>query len=250
MARMSPITARRTYGRTASHDVQFCDDAIRVVLRTRFAGPQDRNTRSALDGVVALLLPPMDPESAHVRARDLSTLIFSESDINYARYWMSYGGLMHGYDESVGSFGMMNRVGATSQGSPQSLNAVLNHSSRTQILRRASLVAMTIGLAATGSPGSAARSSAYLAAEPFPCRLTTQELVELLKMPTCFGTARRVVLDHLGNRYGRRFVNHWAFVRFARDQGLDLDFTTPPQRPDPGESVKRMLEILDRPDAK
>ena len=65
-------------------------------------------------------------------------------------------------------------------------------------------------------------------------------------MPTCFGPARRVVLDHLGNRYGRRFVNHWAFVRFAREQGLGLDFTTPPKRPDPKESVERMLVILAR----
>jgi len=74
-------------------------------------------------------------------------------------------------------------------------------------------------------------AAARLWAEPFPCRLTTQELVDLLKMPTCFGAARRVVLDHLGNRYGRRFVNHWAFVRFATDQKLNLDFTTPPRRP-------------------
>ena len=53
------------------------------------------------------------------------------------------------------------------------------------------------------------------AAEPWPCRLTTQELVDLLKMPTCFGQARRVVLDHLGNIHGRRFTNHWEFVRRA-----------------------------------
>ncbi len=70
-------------------------------------------------------------------------------------------------------------------------------------------------------------------AEPFPCRLTTEELVELLKMPTCFGRAHRVVLDHLGNRYRRRFVNHWAFVRFAMGRKLELDFTTPPKRPNP-----------------
>jgi hypothetical protein len=69
-------------------------------------------------------------------------------------------------------------------------------------------------------------------------------------MPTCFGKARRIVLDHLGNRYSRHFVNHWAFVRLAREQGLGLDFTTPPKRPDPRESVKRMLEILDRSDAR
>jgi len=76
------------------------------------------------------------------------------------------------------------------------------------------------------------------------------ELLDLLKLPTCYGTARRVVLDHLGNRYGWRFVNHWAFVRYAQEQGLDLDFATPPKRPDPRESVKRMLEILDRSDVK
>ncbi len=87
----------------------------------------------------------------------------------------------------------------------------------------------------------------FVSSDPFPCRLTTQELIELLKMPTCFGKARRVVLDHLGNRYGQRFVYHWAFVRYAQEQGLDLDFATPPKRPDPRESDKRMLEILDEP---
>jgi hypothetical protein len=69
------------------------------------------------------------------------------------------------------------------------------------------------------------------AAEPLPCRLTDQELVELLKMPTCFGPARRVVLDQLENRYKRRFCNHWAFVRYAEENGLNLDFKTPPKRP-------------------
>ena len=54
------------------------------------------------------------------------------------------------------------------------------------------------------------------------------------------------MLDRLGNRYGRRFVNHWAFVRFAAEKGLELDFNTLPRRPDPGESVRRVLEILDR----
>jgi len=86
--------------------------------------------------------------------------------------------------------------------------------------------------------------------KPLPCRLTTQALVELLKMPTCFGEGRQIVLDHLGNRYGRRFFNHWDFVRFAREKNLGLDLTTPPKRPDPKESVKRMLEILDRKEAR
>lgn len=67
--------------------------------------------------------------------------------------------------------------------------------------------------------------------EPLPCRLSTQELVELLKMPTCIGPARRVVLDQLQNRYRQQFADHWAFVRFAQEQNLGLDFTSPPKRP-------------------
>jgi hypothetical protein len=70
------------------------------------------------------------------------------------------------------------------------------------------------------------------AAEPPPCRLSTQQLVELLKMPTCFGEARHVILDCLGNRYRHTFSDVWAFVRFAKEQNLDLDFISPPQRPE------------------
>lgn len=80
------------------------------------------------------------------------------------------------------------------------------------------------------------------ATEPYPCRLTTQELVELLKMPTCFGATRRVVLDQLENIHGRRFANHWEFVRFARETGLTLDFISPPRRPDPKASRERSLD--------
>ena len=74
--------------------------------------------------------------------------------------------------------------------------------------------------------------AASLAAEPWRCRLTAQELVNLLKMPTCIGNARRVVLDQLGNLYGRRFANHREFVRFALEENLSFDLTTPPRRPD------------------
>jgi hypothetical protein len=55
------------------------------------------------------------------------------------------------------------------------------------------------------------------------------------------------VHDRMGNRYGRRFVNRWAFVRFAEEQKLGLDFTTPPERPNPEEFVNRVLEILSGP---
>ncbi len=94
---------------------------------------------------------------------------------------------------------------------------------------------------AAAGPGleQALAAAARIFAEPYPCRLSTEELVELLKMPTCFGGARRIVLDHLGNRYGRRFVNHWSFVRFATEQKLNLDFTTPPKRRNDTGSMER-----------
>jgi hypothetical protein len=71
------------------------------------------------------------------------------------------------------------------------------------------------------------------AAEPPPCRLSTQQLVELLKMPPWVGEARRLVLDQLGRRYRRPFADVWEFVRFAKERNLGLDFTSPPQRPEP-----------------
>jgi hypothetical protein len=63
------------------------------------------------------------------------------------------------------------------------------------------------------------------------CRLSTQQLVDLLKLPTCIGVVRRMILDQLERRYRRRFPDRWAFVHFAQEQKLDLDFITPPKRP-------------------
>jgi tRNA A-37 threonylcarbamoyl transferase component Bud32/predicted transcriptional regulator len=84
--------------------------------------------------------------------------------------------------------------------------------------------------AGTGHP-LAALALLIPAAEPPRCRLSTQQLVELLKLPTCIPEARRVVLDQLGNRYRRTFADQWEFVRFAEEQKLGLDFTSPVQRP-------------------
>jgi hypothetical protein len=125
------------------------------------------------------------------------------------------------------------------------LNSLLNAHTTETIRRRAAYLALGLSQLSAGQ----VPTLMVVATEPFPCRLTSQDLVELLKMPARFGPARRVVLDHLGNRYGRRFVNHWAFVRFATEQKLGLDFTTPPKRPDPKESIERMLKILDQAEA-
>jgi tRNA A-37 threonylcarbamoyl transferase component Bud32 len=115
--------------------------------------------------------------------------------------------------------------------SRDTLNLLLTAATRPQLRRRVLAMAGAVGTSANGPLASLPFVSS--GAEPLPCRFTTQELVDLLKMPTCAGEVRRALLDHLGNRYHRRFDTHWDFVRYDQEQGLNLDFTTPPQRPDP-----------------
>jgi hypothetical protein len=112
---------------------------------------------------------------------------------------------------------------------PEALDRFCIAATRPQVRQRAVALAAAVGISAHGPAPSLPLLPA--AGEPLPCRLSTQDLVELLKMPTCVGDVRRVILGHLGNRYRRRFDTHWDFVRYAQVQGLDLDFTTPPKRP-------------------
>jgi hypothetical protein len=94
-----------------------------------------------------------------------------------------------------------------------------------------------VSLRATSAAGAgqplAALPFLVRAAEPPACRLSAQQLVELLKLPGCVGAARRVVLDQLGNRYKRRFGDLWEFVGWAQENEPGLDLLTPPQRPGP-----------------
>jgi tRNA A-37 threonylcarbamoyl transferase component Bud32 len=114
----------------------------------------------------------------------------------------------------------------------QGLSAALSAVPPAEISARSAMAAATVAFpSGTGDP-LASLALLLPAAEPPPCRLSTEQLVELLKMPTCIPEARRVVLDQLGNRYRRTFANQWEFVRFAEEQKLGLDFTSPPKRPE------------------
>jgi hypothetical protein len=109
--------------------------------------------------------------------------------------------------------------------------ALLADSSRGEVRPRATAAAAAVGLAAQGP--FVALASLHTAGKPLPCRLSTQDLVDLLKMPTCFGPSRQAILQQLGNLHDQKFANHWEFVRYAQEhlQHLKLDFTTPPKRP-------------------
>jgi hypothetical protein len=126
---------------------------------------------------------------------------------------------------------LARQIVAASGSNESALEILITDAPRLPVRQRAVILTAAVGTGAggplTGLPFLPASRA------PFPCRLATQDLVDLLKLPTCVGGLRRVVLDQLGNRYGRRFETHWDFVRYAPEQGLDLDFTTPPKRPDP-----------------
>jgi hypothetical protein len=175
---------------------RMCASVVHTLLRAAGAETEGGN-QSLLEREVAKVMQTLDPELASSLSKKLVLDLCSDRNVNYFRY--------------------------------ENLDVLLSNASQPEVSRRAAAVATAVGLA--GAKPFAALPHLLAAAEPLPCRLSTQDLIELLKMPTCFGDARKVILKHLGNRYGRRFANHWEFVRFAREQRLDLDFTTPPKRP-------------------
>jgi tRNA A-37 threonylcarbamoyl transferase component Bud32 len=121
---------------------------------------------------------------------------------------------------------MSSRDPATQRSLGEGLSALLSPIAPADRRSRSAAAASAVAYLAGGAP------PLIPAAEPPPCRLSTQQLVELLKMPPFVGEPRRVVLDQLGNRYHRHFADVWEFVHFARENNLDLDFTSPPQRPE------------------
>jgi hypothetical protein len=211
--RMDPVDASR-----------LCEEAIGISMQVRAEDLQEWN-RNHIDFLVARLLRSLDSKTAKRRAHDLCMLMMGE--------WKNGMG-MRGM---MGLRGTMGMTGSFGSSDPETFRLVLADDSREQTRLRAARMAAAAGPGLEGALEAAARISA----EPRPCRLSTQDLVELLKMPTCIGAARQIVLDHLGNRHGWRFVNHWAFVRYATEQKLKIDFTTPPKRPDPKQILSAML---------
>jgi hypothetical protein len=191
---------------------RVCAEAARSYLRALEQGPDDA-ARCLATERLATLVQPLDSETATRAVRVLVRRIVS--DPNLANSPSSPG---PPGDSTPRVF------------NPDVLDRFLTKRTRPEVQPRTAAIAAALGTSARGpAPGLPLLPAAT---EPLPCRLSTQDLVELLKMPTCVGPVRRVVLDQLGNRYGRRFDTHWDFVRYAQEQGLDLGFTTPPTRPE------------------
>jgi hypothetical protein len=116
---------------------------------------------------------------------------------------------------------------------PEGLAALLTDLDHPEQRQRAVALTGALGRSPNGYGPLACLPLLRPALEPLPCRLSTPQLVELLKHPLFVNEARRIVLDQLGHRYGRRFADLWEFVAWAREHEPNLDLTTPPQRPRP-----------------
>jgi hypothetical protein len=116
------------------------------------------------------------------------------------------------------------------------LSEVLTQPAGPDLSARSGALLAAVGLPAGGGSPLAGLAGLAPALEPRPCRLSTPDLVGLLERPVCIGSARRVVLDQLENRYHRPFADPWEFVHFAQEQGLGLNFDTPSQRYPPSAS--------------
>jgi hypothetical protein len=178
---------------------EFTRVCAEVIATLRAAEPgTEGEERYTLQGGIAFLMQALDPEQAAPLARALVFDLCSRLDVNGNNHFPI-------------------------------VDASLTDAGRPEVSRRATALTTALGLAGAGPLATLPALPA--AGEPLRCRLSTQDLVELLKMPTCFGEARKVVLKHLGRRYGKEFASSWDFVRFAQEQHLDLDFTAPPKRP-------------------
>jgi hypothetical protein len=98
--------------------------------------------------------------------------------------------------------------------------------------RRPAAVAATLPASSSSAFALAAHVLVNPAFDPQPPPLPAQILVDLLKHPLCAGEARRIILGQLSRHYGRPFADQWDFVRYATDNKLGLDLTSPPTRPD------------------
>ncbi len=123
--------------------------------------------------------------------------------------------------------------GAISIQAPYLLSALLSGEPPLDIRNRAFTTVSALAILAGPRHSLTALSMLGVAAKPMTCRLSTQQLVELLKMPTCVVETRRIILAQLAIRYHRPFGDVWEFVRFAEVNLPDIDLTSPPQRPEP-----------------
>jgi hypothetical protein len=184
---------------------------------------------------VAARLPPRDAAQA---AAPLIQAIKDTKDDNTSRalaYLLSALGVrMEARDAAQVAITLLQ----VRRADPSTLSFMLSAIPPAELSSRFATVASAVALPTGNGHPLILLALSRPATVPLPCRLSDQQLVDLLKMPTCIGEVRRIILDHLGNRHQRRFADVWEFVRFAKENLPDIDLISPPQRPEPTASAR------------
>jgi hypothetical protein len=170
------------------------------VLADALAKETDLSARSSLAEALGAVATQLEPAEAVALERSLSDALAKET-VAFAR---------------------------TAQA--RALRTVATRLDPVDAAQRTLLAARTVVSRLSPSPHLGSAAILLQAVEPLPCRFTPQQLVDLLKMPTCVGEARTIILEQLGNRYKRPFADVWEFVEWAQQQEPGLDFTSPPKR--------------------
>ncbi len=181
-----------------------CAQAAAVLLQVMSETKYDEGMRSLAEGVTAVV-PHLDSrEATAVCARVAATFI-----------------------QAMSRTFPFN----TLEGLSPRLAGILQAEDVSAVRRRTVALAASIGMSLAETNRAGSLAALHVALGPAPGYLSTQDLIDLLKHPLCIGEARHVLLDQLEHHYQRQFADTWEFVRFARQAKLDLDFSTPPQRP-------------------
>jgi hypothetical protein len=192
-ARLEPAEAAR-----------LCTAAARLLVDT-LSKETDRSKRSSLIGALGSVAGRLEPAEA--------------ARLSAAAAQLLADALAQETGPPVGRSGMT-----------RDLMAVATRIEPGVVAPRSLLAARAVVGWLSPSPHMGRAAMLMQAAEPLPCRFTSQQLVDLLKMPTCVGETRAVFLKLLANRYKRPFADVWEFVEWAQKNEPGLDFTSPPRR--------------------
>jgi tRNA A-37 threonylcarbamoyl transferase component Bud32 len=210
------------------------------ILTEALAKEKDSYFRSDLVQALSVVLARLSPKEAEDTARILTealALVSQETDIFNARIAVAEGlsavaarlspeKAARILTEALAKETYSDAVWPLAQG----LVTISVRLGSEEAVQRSLLTAQTVAGTAPLPPlmGMAAWTRA---AQPLPSRLSTQELVDFLKMPTCVGKAREPFLQLLGERYNQSFTDQWEFVEYAEKHLPDLDLKSSPKRP-------------------
>jgi hypothetical protein len=201
---------------------------------------KDPGVRASLAKALGAVAARMDPAEAAALAGHLADALAKDKDLTapYVRSALAtaLGEAVSRMDPAEAARLLANVLAEETFTAAQSqlaeaLRAVATRIEPGEVAPRSLLAAQAVTGGITPAPQLGQAVTLLRAAEPLPCRFTTQQLVDFLKMPTCVGRFRTVILELLGNRYHRAFADQWEFVEFAEKNLPDIDLKSPPKRP-------------------